>query len=234
MIIADLFCKAGGCGKGYADAGFEVVGVDIEPQPHYPFKFYQMDAIEFIRKHWMEFDAFHASPPCQEYTKSARQWRKEGREYPDLVGITREELVKTGRPYIIENVPGSPLINPITLNGSVFGLLVHRPRLFETNFPIKQPYIPKTKKPVKMGRPVKEGDIIQPVGHFSGVAYARKQMQIDWMNVFELAQAIPPAYTKYIGDVLMGHLKRGYLQMDFGISGAVYPYNFKDFDLSER
>jgi DNA (cytosine-5)-methyltransferase 1 len=220
MKILDLFCKAGGAGYGYYLAGFEVVGVDIEPQPHFPFEFHQADAIEYLREHWMEFDAIHASPPCQEYSKSAAQWRKEGREYPDLVGKTREELIKTGKPYIIENVPNSPLINPIMLNGSIFNLLVHRPRLFETNFPVEQPYIPKTKRPVKMGRPVKEGDIIQPVGHFSGVAYARKQMQIGWMNVGELAQAIPPAYTKYIGEILMGYLNVQYL----GISGAVYGY----------
>ena len=101
--------------------------------------------------------------------------------------------------YIIENVPGSPLIDPIFLNGYMFGLLVHRPRYFECNFYVRQPEIIKPPKPVKMGRPVKEGDIIQPVGHFSNVEYARKQMQIDWMSVKELAQAIPPAYTRYVG-----------------------------------
>lgn len=172
MKHLDLFCKAGGSAYGFYLAGFEVVGVDIEPQPHFPFEFHQADAIEYLREHWMEFDSISASPPCQKYSKSAKQWRGEGREYADLIKNTREELIKTGKPYIIENVPDSPLINPIKLNGSVFGLLVHRPRLFETNFPINQPYIPKTKKPVKMGRPVKEGDIIQPVGHFSGVDYA--------------------------------------------------------------
>lgn len=221
MKLLDLYCKAGGAGYGYYLAGFEVVGVDIEPQPHFPFEFHQSDAIEYLKEHWMEFDAIHASPPCQEYSKSATQWRKEGRMYPDLVGITRDELLKTGKPYIIENVPGSPLINPIILNGSVFNLLVHRPRLFETNFPINQLFIPKTKKPVKMGRPVKEGDIIQPVGHFSGVAYARKQMEISWMNVHELAQAIPPAYTKFIGEILMDYLKTQYV----GISGSIYSYS---------
>jgi DNA (cytosine-5)-methyltransferase 1 len=224
MKILDLYCKAGGAGYGYYQAGFDVVGVDIEPQPHFPFEFYQSDAIEYLEKHWMGFDAIHASPPCQEYSKAAQQWRTAGKEYPDLVEQTRKALIETRKPYIIENVPGSPLINPITLNGSIFGLLVHRPRLFETNFPINQPLIPKVKKPVKMGRPVKEGDIIQPVGHFSGVAYARKQMQIDWMNVHELAQAIPPAYTKWIGDILMQHLEMRYT----GISGAIYQYSFQD------
>lgn len=230
MKHLDLFCKAGGSAYGFHLAGFEVVGVDIEPQPHFPFEFHQADAIEYLREHWMEFDSISASPPCQEYSKAAQQWRTAGKEYPDLVSITRDELIKTGKPYIIENVPGSPLINPILLNGSAFNLLVHRPRLFETNFPIIQPYIPKTKKPVKMGRPVKEGDIIQPVGHFSGVKYARRQMQISWMNVGELAQAIPPAYTKYIGEILMGYLNMWYS----GISGAVYSYSIQDSILSER
>lgn len=230
MKILDLCCKAGGTSFGYHLAGFDVVGVDIEPQPHFPFEFHQADGIEYLRDHWMEFDAISVSPPCQEYSKSTQQWRKEGREYPDLISTFREELKKTGKPYVIENVPGSPLINPILLNGSVFGLLVHRPRLFETNFPINQPFIPETKKPVKMGRPVKEGDIIQPVGHFSGVPYARKQMQIDWMNVGELSQAIPPAYTKYVGESLMRHLMG---EVDSYL-GFVNEYIFKVFQTSER
>lgn len=229
-IILDLHCGAGGTGYGYYLAGFKVVGVDIKPQKHYPFEFHQADAVEFLREHWMKFDAIHSSPPCQKYSKSANQWRLEGKEYPDLIEVTRNELIKTGLPYIIENVPGSPLRNPIALNGSYFGLLVHRPRLFETNFPINQPYIPKTKKPVKMGRSVKEGDIIQPVGHFSGADYARRQMQIDWMTKAELAQAIPPAYTRWIGEILMGYLNGG---VYWGISGT-YSYSFKDSAESER
>lgn len=204
--IVDLYCSAGGASKGYHDAGFEVVGVDLYPQPHYPFEFVQMDAFEFYNKYWSDFDIVAASPPCQEYTKSAIQWRKSGKKYPDDVNNCRNMFLNTGQPYIIENVPGAQLIDPIFLNGSYFGLLVHRPRYFECSFFVDQPVIPKTKRPVKMGRPVEDGDIIQPVGHFSGVEYAKRQMEIDWMTGKELSQAIPPAYTKYIGEYAIRYL----------------------------
>jgi DNA (cytosine-5)-methyltransferase 1 len=208
LKILDLFCGAGGAGYGYFLAGFEVTGIDNKEQKHYPFEFILSDAFEYLVNNYNKFDAIHASPPCQQYTKSAKQWRKAGKEYPDLITECRMLLTKTNKPYIIENVPDSPLINPIILNGSVFGLLVHRKRLFECNFFVDQPGIPKTKASIKMGRPVKEGDIIQPVGHFSGINYAKKQMQIDWMNISELAQAIPPAYTKYISKFLITEIER--------------------------
>lgn len=198
MIVLDLCCKAGGCSKGFADAGFCVVGVDVEPQPNYPFEFYCDDGLAFLSKYGGDFDLISVSPPCQNYSKSAMQWRKAGKVYPDLISSFRELLIKTGKPYVIENVPGAPLINPIFLNGAMFGLFVHRPRFFECSFPVVQPIMPIVPKPVKMGRPVKDGDYIQPVGHFSGAAYARKQMQISWMTKSELSQAIPPAYTEYI------------------------------------
>jgi DNA (cytosine-5)-methyltransferase 1 len=205
MIVADVYCSAGGTSKGYADAGFTVIGCDINKQPNYPYEFIQMDAMEFIQKYGRDFDGICASPPCQKYSKSTKQWRKAGKEYPDLIEITRKEILKINRPYVLENVPGSPLINPIFLNGYMFDLLVHRPRYFECSFYVVQPILQKT-KPVKMGRKVKDGEIIQPVGHFSGINYAKKQMQIDWMTQKELTQAIPPAYTKYIGEFLIEYL----------------------------
>lgn len=197
MRVLDAFCGAGGTSMGFHRAGFEVFGVDINNQKRYPFDFWQGDAIEFILHHGHEFDLICAGPPCQKYSKAAKQWRLNGKQYPDLIAKTRQAL--TGLPYVIENVPNAPLINPIYLNGSFFNLLVHRPRFFECSFLIEQPDIPQTKKPVKMGRMAREGDIIQPVGHFTGVEYARKQMQIDWMVRDELSQAIPPAYTEWIG-----------------------------------
>ena len=200
MKLLDLFCGAGGAAVGYNRAGFEdITGVDIKPMPRYPFEFVQGNALEYLRKYWRLFDFIHASPPCKEYTKAGKQWRMMGREYPDLIAPTRELLIKTSKPYVIESVPGAPLINPIILNGAMFGLMVHRTRLFECSFDVPFFLLPQNKKPVKMGRPVKEGDVIQPVGHFSGVAYAREQMEIDWMNQAELAQAIPPAFTEFIG-----------------------------------
>jgi len=196
----DLCCGAGGTSMGYYLAGFHVVGVDIEYQHSYPFEFYCEDGLAFLLRCGEEFDFISVSPPCQKYSKSAKQWRKQGKEYPDLISPFREILKKIGKPYVIENVPGAPLINPIFLNGAMFGLLVHRPRYFECSFPVEQPIMPVVKSPIKMGRSVKEGDIIQPVGHFAGVEYARKQMRISWMSGKELSQAIPPAYTQYIAN----------------------------------
>ena len=194
----DLFCCAGGAGEGYRLAGFDVTGVDIAPQPKNPHRFVQADALEFLRKHGKEYDFIHASPPCQRYTKAAKQWRKEGREYPDMIAATREALIEIGKPWVIENVPGAPLIDPVFLNGNMFGIRVHRPRLFEASFELPQPDIGDCPRPVKMGRPVREGDVVQPVGHFSGVEYARREMGLPWMGQKELAQAIPPAYTRWI------------------------------------
>jgi len=195
--LLDTFCKAGGCTKGYQRAGFYVVGVDIEPQPNYiGDEFYQADALEFIQAHGHEFALIHSSPPCQVYGKT-KHLANDG--HPDLISLTREALKVTGKPYIIENVPGAPLINPTILNGAMFGILVHRVRLFETNPELPFFLLPQLKNPVKMGRLVQDRDVIQPVGHFAGVDYARKEMGIGWMTRDELAQAIPPAYTQYIG-----------------------------------
>lgn len=205
--LLDTFCKAGGAGMGYHRAGFEVVGIDIEPQPHYPFEFIQADALEYIGEHGAEFDAIHASPVCKGYTDASLVWLAQGREYPDQIGAVRELLRVTGKPYIVENVKNAPLIDPIALNGGLFGLNVHRVRYFETNWPLAFVLLPTMIKPVKMGRPVKEGDIIQPVGHFSGVAYAQRVMGIDWMDQEELSQAIPPAYTQFIGEQLVAYLE---------------------------
>lgn len=210
-LVLDAFCGAGGAGMGYYQAGFEVVGVDIKPQPRYPFKFIQADALEFIAANGHKFDVIHASPPCQSYSVSAPL---SNGNHPRLIEATRAALIATERPYVIENVPGAPLLNPIILNGAMFGLLVHRNRLFELSINIPFFLLPPTGKPVKMGRKIKRGDIIQPVGNFSGVEYAREQMGIGWMTQKELAQAIPPAYTKWIGEQLIAILKR---QPNYGL-----------------
>jgi len=199
MRVLDLFCCAGGAGDGYKQAGFEVVGVDIEPQPKNPHCFVLADAISYLEENGHLFDLIHASPPCQAYSKAAKQWRKEGKSYPDLIAKTRDALVKIGKPYVIENVPGAPLVNPIFLNGSFFKINIHRPRFFECSFQIDQPFVPDM-KPIKMGRPINEGDILQPVGHFSGVKYAQREMGLPWMGQKELSQAIPPCYTKWIAN----------------------------------
>jgi len=131
---------------------------------------------------------------------ASQQWRKSGSDYPDLLEPTRKLLIKTGKPYIIENVPGAPLINPTILNGAFFGKNLRRTRLFETSFNL--PFILLPKEPpsrFKMGRKPRDNDPVVPVGHFSGVERARRVMEIYWMTQAELAQAIPPAYTEWIG-----------------------------------
>lgn len=196
--LLDLFCGAGGAAMGYHRAGFdEIIGVDNRPMPHYPFTFVLGDALEYSREHGTEFDAIHASPPCQKYGKTKHL----AGNHPQLIEKVRDVL--TGKPYVIENVPGAPLINPIMLTAAMFGMNILRDRLFECTFPVPLMLSPTTQRPVKMGRPVTSGDILQPVGHFSNVPYAREQMGIDWMTQAELAQAIPPAYTEYIGKYLM-------------------------------
>lgn len=200
MKLLDLYCCGGGAGYGYELAGFDVTGVDIEPQPKHRGKFIQADAIEYLRNNYQNFDVIHASPPCQAYSLASMQFRKDGKEYVDMIEITRNELTKTGKPYIIENVPGSPLINPIELCGAMFGLRTYRHRLFESNLNIKAPDHPKhIAKNCKMGRKPKEGEFIQYVGHFSGVKIVQDMTGLHWLGQQELAQSIPPQYTEYIG-----------------------------------
>ena len=207
-VLLDLFAGGGGTAMGYYLAGFRVVGIDLLPQKHYPFEFIQADALTLDIEFMRSFDAIHASPPCQKYSMAAQQWRCSGKEYVDLVESTRNKLKEAGRPYVIENVPGAPLINPIMLNGTFFGLKVNRRRIFELSFDF--PFILIPKDPPghsKMGRPITERNMITPVGHFSNVPYAKIQMGIDWMTQAELAQAIPPAYTEFIGLQLRGFLE---------------------------
>lgn len=211
-LLYDVFCGAGGAGMGYHRAGFEVIGVDNKPQKNYPFEFIQMDALEFLQEvidgTRPKPDAIHASPPCQFATMASRQWRKEGREYPNLIEPTRRLLKELGQPFVIENVPGAPLINPVILNGTKFNMRLRRVRLFECSFEVPFFFLPPEEPSgFRMGRPVKKGGIITPVGHFSNVSYARKVMEIDWMAQGELAQAIPPAYTEFIGKQLIQQIK---------------------------
>ena len=209
MRLLDTFCKAGGAGYGYKLAGFDVIGVDIEPQPNYPFKFHKADAIDFIRAHGKEFDIIHASPPCQKFSSITKTAGTQD-SHPDLVEPTRRALIETGKPYIIENVPGAPLINPITLCGTMFGLDCVRHRLFETNpliwFP---PASCNHYKPVvKHGRkPDRSKHFHGFTGHFSDVQWAREITGCDWMNQEELAECIPPAYTEWIGKQIKEAMK---------------------------
>lgn len=181
---------------GYFRAGFDVVGIDNRPQPRYPFPFIQADALNPPVR-LSDFDAIHASPPCQAYSR-AQKLRKN--QHPDLIAPTREMLQAAGRPYIIENVPGAPLRNPLLLCGTMFDLKTYRHRLFETSFEMPWAWHPAHgRTSVKMGRAVKEGDFIQVVGNFSGAEYARRAMGTPWMTKDEMREAIPPAFTEWIG-----------------------------------
>ena len=200
MRCLDLFCGAGGAGMGYHQAGFEVVGWDIEHHSHYPFEHHVGDALEVLAdvEYVQSFDLVHASPPCQAYTNAAKIQKQ---THPDLVGPARDLLVAAGVPYIIENVPGSPLIDPVMLCGSMFpGLRTYRHRLFESNLPLAAPPHPGHMAPTtKMGRPPKDGEFMHVVGNFSGVAAAREAMGISWMKRDDLRESIPPAYTEHLG-----------------------------------
>jgi DNA (cytosine-5)-methyltransferase 1 len=212
--LLDLFCGAGGAAMGYSRAGFAVVGVDIKPQPNYPFGFWQADALEFMRVAldqggWsgeQGFDAIHASPPCQHYIRSGNV---DHDRHPDLLGPTRSLLNDTGLPWVIENVPGAPMRPDAVLCGSQFGLEIRRHRWFE--FSWAEPILTLA---CDHSRPV-TGVYGHPHGK-NGAADGMlpsdletwsREMGIDWMTSAELADAIPPAYTELIGTQLLAHLK---------------------------
>jgi len=202
MIALDLFCGAGGASKGIADAGFEVYGVDSAHQPNYPFEFIQEDAVQFMSQGLEDFDFIWASPPCQAYSWSSAGRRKEGYEYADLVEVTREFLKNSGKPYIIENVVGAPLINPVRLCGTMFPeLKVFRHRIFESNVSLGI-----TRGCAHEGHEAKKrrgdsGDFFTVAGHWVGTtAEWSDAMGINWMTKSELAQAIPPAYSYYLSN----------------------------------
>ncbi len=221
--LLDLFCCAGGASVGYARAGFEVVGVDIKPQPHYPFEFHQADAINIMKllidghaiafeannfQHLYtldEIDAIHASPPCQNYSISRYMQGVKGSD--ELIPQIREQLLKTSKPFVIENVPLSPLEDPIKLSGMCFGLKIIRRRLFELhNFTVPEPTPCKVKNYRYEGYiPYHHGISIKR-GHLPNIwtkERLQSAMDIDWMNIKEMTQAIPPTYTQYIGLYLL-------------------------------
>lgn len=208
--ILDLFCCQGGAAAGYAAAGFDVVGVDLDDQPRYPYEFYRADALAFLadNRDWIRrtFAAVHASPPCQGYSNTQRI---QGNAHPDLVDRVRELLDWVGLPWVIENVEGAPLRDPITLCGARFGLRTYRHRLFETGgeLTLTAPAHPEHTAPLrKMGRPPRDGDMIHAVGNFSGVSLVRDDWCVPWMNRDGIREAIPPAYTEWVGARLLAHL----------------------------
>lgn len=221
MKALDLFCGAGGAARGLHRAGFGVFGVDIKPQPRFPFHFIEQDVMWAGSRIIAEggFDLIWASPPCQAYTNAQRI---RGNGHPDLIEPTRAMLKASGVPYVIENVPGAPLINPVELCGAMFGLRTYRHRLFEASFPIAAPPHPKhTARTAKMGRPAKADEFIHVVGNFSGIKRARDAMEIDWMTRDEIREAIPPAYSEYIArEFLKVHSSRPQQQVAEALTRA--------------
>jgi DNA (cytosine-5)-methyltransferase 1 len=219
--LLDLFCCAGGAAVGYHRAGFDVVGVDIVERRSFPYKFIQTNALELDAGFLASFDAIHASPPCQSYSDLAKR-NGNGHEWPRLIEPVREMLISVGRPYVIENVEGSPLIDPVVLCGTMFpGLRVIRHRLFEANFKITPPEHKKhpkvhtfDKRKSHFGKTNEWSDFVQVTGGGnSTLAAARDAMGIDWMTKGEINEAIPPAYTELIGKQLIAHLRaEGLLQ----------------------
>jgi DNA (cytosine-5)-methyltransferase 1 len=214
LRLLDLFCCAGGAGLGYSRAGFEVVGVDISDQPNYPFEFLRHDAMALEPEFLSSFDAIHASPPCQSYSDLAKR-NGNAHEWPRLIEPVREMLRATGLPYIIENVEGAPLIEPVVLCGTMFpGLRVLRHRLFEANFPILTPphgRHPKVhtfdRRKSHYGKTDEWRDFVQVTGGGNcTIAAARQAMGIDWMTKGEINEAIPPAYTELIGKQLQQYI----------------------------
>ncbi|MCL6281656.1 DNA cytosine methyltransferase [Streptomyces albidoflavus] len=205
LRVLDLFCCQGGAAMGYHRAGFNVTGIDLAPQPRYPFHFIQADSIDYVREHGAQFDFIHASPPCQRYSRTQKI---QHRDHPDLIAPTRTALEATGRPWVIENVEEAhrELRNPVTLCAAAFGMRTYRHRLFETggNFTFTPPRHPAHWAPLtKMGRPRAAGHFAHYVGNFSGVQEARTDMGVPWMNRDGIRECIPPAYTHHIATALL-------------------------------
>ena len=221
-LLLDLFCGAGGAAMGYHRAGFEVVGADIKPQPHYPFEFRQADALTYPLD---GFDVIHASPPCQAFTQMSARWRGKGTkadEHLDLLTPTRTLLAGISTPWVIENVNGARwhMATTLVLHGGMFGLGVHRPRRFESNVMLLGFRSPQTVQPLGVYGTHPDGRTTYRYrnnGNYKGksliraaksIEEASAAMGIDWMTWEEIREAIPPAYTEFIGDQLLEYLAR--------------------------
>ena len=209
--LLDLFCGAGGAAMGYARAGFEVVGVDINPQKYYPFEFHQGDAMTWPLE---GFDAIHASPPCQAYSSLRSLFGKrnygEQNAPPDLLPGMLARLAEWGNVWVVENVVGAPVPDPFMLCGSSFGLEVRRHRLFASPL-------------LLMGLPCRHDVQGTPTGVYDSGGWemrkskkvartrdeARRVMEMPWSDYRGCTQAIPPAYTEFIGQQLLQHLNLG-------------------------
>lgn len=231
VTLLDLFCGAGGAAVGYHRAGFDVMGIDIKPQPNYPFTFIQGDALAALQ--WQgtlrgglrieDFDLIHASPPCQAYTHARHIGHRGRSDHPKLISPVRALLKHSGLPFVIENVEGAAreLRNPLLLCGSMFGLAVKRHRLFECSFPTLSPscFHGLWGRAIYPGTPRSDGSrplsrIVNPMASGTGHTSFASAMGIDWMPptgfrpTNELQEAIPPAFTRYLGEQFLDQLAR--------------------------
>jgi site-specific DNA-cytosine methylase len=213
LRVLDLFCCGGGAARGYAQAGFDVVGVDIKQQPEYPYEFHRADAVEFLLAHGQGFDLVHASPPCQGYSKHVSgtgQWdRTQGKLEPRLIEATRAAAIAVRRPYIIENVVGARehMRAPLELCGTMFGLPIPRHRLFESSLPLIAPHHRECKGVAKAyaeRRGWEYRDMtVTGKGRHKGTADRWKEIMgiplHEAMTQHQLRESIPPAYTRFLG-----------------------------------
>lgn len=225
--LLDLFCGAGGAARGYQQAGFYVVGIDHRSQPRYTGDaFIRVDALEYLKQHGEEYDGIHASPPCQGYSRLRHlPWLRE-KEWPLLIDPCRAALRKSGRPWIIENVEDAPMRNSVVLCGRMFGLQVYRHRRFEASFLLMVPPHFPHDQVIGHGRFLNDrrkgtlnagsskgtwgrGGIITVSGSQYQKRDGEKAMGIDWMTKNELSQAIPPAYTEFLGRQFLRALVQG-------------------------
>lgn len=210
-----LCCKAGGDAMGYYRAGFEVVGVDIQPQPNFPFEFIRADARDYwdniiANERIWEYSAVHASPPCQRWsTQTQNHWNK----HPDLLEPIQRRLRKGPLHYVIENVAGAPLLNPVRICGSAFGLGVRRHRFFESDLPLFGTSCNHASQPPRY-RVYDHGKwylarTVPVYGTGGGKAkeHWSNAMGINWMTHAEMAEAIPPVYAQFLGEQLLEHLR---------------------------
>ena len=214
-VLFDLCCCQGGAGTGYDRAGFRVIGVDKDPQPLYPFDFVQADVMQVLdyiadrAEPWPGAPfptAIHVSPPCQKFTAYRRRGAGVGDGYPDLVGAVRRLLERIGLPWVMENVPGSPVRPQVQLCGSSFGLDVRRHRWFESSVPMMSPPCAHGLQKPRFAHATNRANLRRTVE--VGVwriplEVQRRAMGIDWMTLEGLSEAIPPAYTEHIGGYLM-------------------------------
>lgn len=214
-LLLDLYCGAGGAARGYHDAGFDVIGVDINPQPRYPYEFILDDALRIAPLLLRDVHAIHASPPCQGYSQMSNCRPGLANSYERLVDATRDLLTDSGLPWVIENVEYAGLPHQSDLYGShglmlcgaMFGLRTYRHRYFGTSSPMHAPNHPRHLTPTSRAGHWEPGTFISVAGGGGNTALKREAMGIDWMNRDELSEAIPPAYTRFIGEQLLAHLE---------------------------